>query len=335
MEFYNSNAAASIRESIFYLTEEGSSDEKEQIIKRATVSGQVTLCTRSFGRGTDFVCYDQTVATNGGTHVIQTFLSEQFSEETQIKGRTARQGDQGSYSMILLDHDLEKFHIQRKNIEDIREGRGFAFQMFDALTNSLKITKTYHTIYELLHDKRIDLFKTQYVANMEYVKQAKERHKTARDFLSSLHSGDIDSIRKFLVKENKGVENISKSRTVCLMDATGSMIHLLHKCKTTVDIMFERVSKILEEHQISSDSFQIQFVVYRNYNSSHEKILQSSSWETKPQNLRTFVSTIEVEGGWANEAIEIGLWHANQENEKENITQVILIGDAPPNTRDE
>ncbi|CAF4780533.1 unnamed protein product, partial [Rotaria sp. Silwood1] len=35
------------------------------------------------------------------------------------------------------------------------------------------------------------------------------------------------------------------------------------------------------------------------------------------------------------EAIEIGLWHANQENERENITQVILIGDAPPNTKDE
>ncbi|CAF1573592.1 unnamed protein product [Didymodactylos carnosus] len=47
------------------------------------------------------------------------------------------------------------------------------------------------------------------------------------------------------------------------------------------------------------------------------------------------MNKIEVEGGWGNEAIEIGLWHANRENERENITQVILIGDAPPNTKNE
>jgi hypothetical protein len=47
------------------------------------------------------------------------------------------------------------------------------------------------------------------------------------------------------------------------------------------------------------------------------------------------MNTIEVEGGWNNEAIEIALWHANKENAKENITQVILIGDPPPNTKHE
>jgi len=34
-------------------------------------------------------------------HVIQTFLSEELSEEIQIKGRAARQGQDGSYSMVL------------------------------------------------------------------------------------------------------------------------------------------------------------------------------------------------------------------------------------------
>ncbi|CAF4678093.1 unnamed protein product [Rotaria sp. Silwood2] len=99
--------------------------------------------------------------------------------------------------------------------------------------------------------------------------------------------------------------------------------------------MFERASKILQEHNISSNSFQIQFAVYRNYNSKEDKILQSSPWETKPDNLRAFMNTIEVEGGLDNEAVEIGLWHTNQENIRETITQVILIGDAPPNTRNE
>ncbi|CAF3712910.1 unnamed protein product [Rotaria sp. Silwood1] len=171
--------------------------------------------------------------------------------------------------------------------------------------------------------------------NTKYVEHAREKHKIAKKFLSNLISGKIDSVKTFLIEENKGVEGSYTSRTVCLMDATGSMYYLLHKCKNTVDIMFERASAILKEQNIKSDSFQLQFVVYRNYNSKEDKILQSSPWETKPDNLRAFMNTIEVEGGWNNEAIEIGLWHANQENERENITQVILIGDAPPNTKDE
>ncbi|CAF4699576.1 unnamed protein product, partial [Rotaria sp. Silwood2] len=88
-------------------------------------------------------------------------------------------------------------------------------------------------------------------------------------FLLSLHFGDINAIKIFLVEENKEAEGISHSRTVCIMDATCSMFHLLHKY-----------------HEINSNSFQIQFFVYRNYNSREDKILQSPSWETKPHNLR-------------------------------------------------
>ena len=335
LEFYNSNALAPIKQSVVYLAEEASLQERENLIKRATVSGQITLFTRTFGRGTDFICRDQVVATNGGTHVIQTFLSEELSEEKQIKGRTARQGDQGSYSMILLDSDLEKFQIRRENIEDIKSGRGVATRIANAITDALHLTRTYNTIYELLDGKRTDLFKTQYAENMKYVQQAKRNHQLAQQFLSSLERSDISSIRDFLVRENKGTELISCSRTICLMDATCSMSHLLHKCKNTVDTMFERVSKILKDHQINSDSFQVQFVVYRNYNSKEDKILQSSPWETKSHNLRAFMNKIEVDGGWGNEAIEIGLWYANKEHERENINQVILIGDAPPNTQEE
>jgi hypothetical protein len=37
--------------------------------------------TKCFGRGTDFIARDDIVAANGGVHVIQTFLSEELSEE--------------------------------------------------------------------------------------------------------------------------------------------------------------------------------------------------------------------------------------------------------------
>ncbi len=66
----------------------------------------ITLLTRSFGRGTDFICRDDTVITNGGVVVIQTFLSMQISEQAQIKGRTARQSNPGSYYLYINKQDL-------------------------------------------------------------------------------------------------------------------------------------------------------------------------------------------------------------------------------------
>ncbi len=83
------------------------------------------------GRGTDFVCHDETVINNGGIHVIQTFLSEELSEEVQIKGRSARQGDPGSYAMILLDHSLEKFLITLEDLENVRKGKPLYVRIWD------------------------------------------------------------------------------------------------------------------------------------------------------------------------------------------------------------
>ena len=157
IEFYKSDALASIKDSVLYLTEEASFEEKEHLIQRATSSDQITLFTRMFGRGTDFICHEKSVTMSGGTHVIQTFLSEEVSEEKQIKGRTARQGEQGSYSMILLDQDLEKFHITIDYINNMRK-----------------------TLYNLLHDKRIDLFHSHYEENRKYVELAKEKHQYSK-----------------------------------------------------------------------------------------------------------------------------------------------------------
>ncbi|CAL6101132.1 Conserved_hypothetical protein [Hexamita inflata] len=68
----------------------------------------VTFITKvqQFGKGTDFICYDKQIDNNGGIHVIQTFVSDELSGERQIQGRTARQGNKGSYSLILLDSEL-------------------------------------------------------------------------------------------------------------------------------------------------------------------------------------------------------------------------------------
>ncbi|CAF3125798.1 unnamed protein product [Rotaria sp. Silwood2] len=324
-EFYNSTVLDSLKQSVIYITEEMSFVEQEILIKRPIVSGQIILLTKTFGRGTDFICYDEMLTENGGIHVIQTFISEDILEEIQIQGRTARQGNHGSYSIILRIRDLEKFHIKNIDIENFKNAK----EILSQISDMVRISKTYHTIYEFLYERRNNLLKIKYDINKEYIYYAKEKHYIAKKFLSNLISGNIDFVKDFLFHENKGVEGSYISRTICLIDASSSMYCLLHKCKKTVDIMLERISEILKCFNLTSDLFQIQFVVYRNYNHKEDEILKISPWETKSDNLRVFMNSIEIDKDGGNKAIEIGLCHANQEN----ITQVILIGNTPPNTQ--
>ncbi|ETO12035.1 hypothetical protein RFI_25340 [Reticulomyxa filosa] len=292
VEFYESMHFVTYKDNAVVMTEDNSFEEKESLIKRATTSGQVGLFTKSFGRGTDFVCRDQIVASNGGAHVIQTFLSEELSEEVQIKGRTARQGGSGSYSMVLCEKALERFLINEPDVNNARSTGNF---------------------YPMLHQKRNDFFKTQYAENKKKTMYPRSR--------------------KCYVRETIGAEIRQLSRTVVLMDATGSMSHLLQKVKTTVGTMFSRIAQILEDKGASSNGFEMQFVVYRNYNAPEDMILQVSPWEVKPDNLRNFMEMIESDYGMGNEAIEVGLAYVNRESSKLPVSQIILIGDSPANTQ--
>uniref|UniRef100_A0A1Q3F2P3 SecA family profile domain-containing protein n=1 Tax=Culex tarsalis TaxID=7177 RepID=A0A1Q3F2P3_CULTA len=88
------------------LTENTDEDKQEHLISEAGVAKTVTLATRGMGRGVD---YKSSVAVekNGGVHVIQSFFSLDVKEETQIRGRTARKDNRGSYELIVFDDHLE------------------------------------------------------------------------------------------------------------------------------------------------------------------------------------------------------------------------------------
>lgn len=322
-EFYSSSYIASIKHFVSYITEETSLEDKASLIQKATMPGRVILLTKEYGRGVDFVCHSQLVLNSGGVHVIQTFLSESLSEQTQIMGRTARQGADGSYSMVLLDQSLEKF-------------LGTTFE------EDIKTMYSTACIYKTLDVKRNEFFAMTYSTIGDDVDKCRIVHNQSNKFILALYgymgsSEDLKVIQGFLNKVNFSNvdEGIVTSRTICLMDATGSMSNLLLKTKTTVAEMFELASKFLEDKGIPV-SLQMQFAVYRNYSNKEEELLQVSSWETKAENLRAFMNRISVSGGLGNEAIEVGLWHAVQESEKpEGISQVILIGDMPANTEKE
>ncbi|CAF3875202.1 unnamed protein product [Rotaria sp. Silwood1] len=152
--------------------------------------------------------------------------------------------------------------------------------------------------------------------------------------MRDLNQGNIVAVKEFLKNQNQGANLVTaSSRTVLLMDATGSMSSLLSAAKETVCTMFERASAILEEKGLPNDAFQMQFAIYRNYNSREDEILQVSPWSTKGSGLRAFMDAIGPKGGWGAEAIEIGFWYTAKESETQGgIAQVILIGDAPANT---
>ena len=90
----------------------------------ATFPQKITLLTRKYGRGVDFLSSSKDVASNGGVLLIQTFYSSTLSEEAQIKGRVARQGEPGSFRLILCaEHVQKKFGISviqlpRKELEE-------------------------------------------------------------------------------------------------------------------------------------------------------------------------------------------------------------------------
>jgi len=319
--FHNHPAFLSLQECSGILTEAMASRPgvKESFVKDATQSGRVSLLTRSFGRGTDFKVSNPTVKVAGGVHVIQTFLSLTDSEETQIRGRTARQANEGSYGLFLLDAELEQFGITADMIQTARDAGHF---------------------YDMLKQHRNQAFIRKYEARKDDVASAHAEHVHSQRFLRQLRACDRINVKRFLAHRNVGASMV-KSRTLVLIDATYSMDTLLEKAKTTVFQTFTRAAEILKQNRLDPTSFEIMIAVYRNYNVSWPLVLQSCGWESDPSNLRTFLDTISVDGGWGNEAIELGFAHAKNEIERAiqmnapRVSQVVLIGDAPPNTRDD
>lgn len=81
-----------------------------EIVARAGEPGQITVATNMAGRGTD-IRLAAGVADKGGLHVIGTEYHQARRIDRQLHGRCARQGDPGSYEMIVsLEDELVEAH---------------------------------------------------------------------------------------------------------------------------------------------------------------------------------------------------------------------------------
>ncbi|UJR19037.1 hypothetical protein I4U23_022168 [Adineta vaga] len=316
MRFYYSSELSPIKSTVQIITEEVAVKDRELYIKRAATVGKVTLLSRIFGRGTDFICDNQKILDKGGIHVLQTFFSQELAEEYQIMGRGARQGDKGSYSMILLDKNLEQFL-----------GSNWKNELHS-------ISPSSH--YETINRARNVLYENKCSAKHLSVEQYKHGHRASKQFLNSLYKGNMEDIKKFLTKQNLGQCIVANpSRTIVLIAATLSLSPLLSFMKDIIHTLFDHVSDILAEKRLPSSLIQMQFCFYRNYKFRENQILQVSPWRTRPFDLRVFLNTINIEGENCDETMEIALEHVvNESKTKDSVSQVILIGDTPPNTKE-
>ena len=127
-----------------------------------------------------------------------------------------------------------------------------------------------------------------------------------------------------------------KTKTLLMVDATGSMYALLTQVKEKMKIMLERIGQILKEHGYEPEQSLMKISFYRNYSNDKDEIYGSSEWRYKGTDLISYLNTFSVAGGQGNEAVEIGLCKAIDDiKDEEGLSQIILIGDAGCNTPDD
>lgn len=81
-------------------------EREAEIVAQAGQSGQVTISTNMAGRGTD-IRLGEGVAELGGLHILGTERHESRRIDNQLRGRSGRQGDNGSSRFYLsLEDDL-------------------------------------------------------------------------------------------------------------------------------------------------------------------------------------------------------------------------------------
>jgi len=108
-------------------------EEREaEIVAMAGERGRVTVATNMAGRGTD-VRLGLGVRELGGMHVIVTEMHEAARVDRQLVGRSGRQGDPGSFRMMLsLEDELLREGLGQKKAERLR--RRFARTDADGAT---------------------------------------------------------------------------------------------------------------------------------------------------------------------------------------------------------
>jgi len=285
-------------------------------VRDATRSGAITIMNRSIGRGTDFSCHDAYVFRRGGVLVIQTFLSLEKSEETQIKGRTARQGQPGRYRLVLRSDQLEEVGVAAIVVSEMKQ-------------SGVK--------YNVLDEARNELFRQRYKSNRERALSSNEEHSESVAFLEHLRDAKLEEVMAYLHESNRGyVPHAKAARVLILLQACSAMFIDVQTAKNTVYETFRRLKTILKEHYISENAFKVQYAVYRNYKVPHSKdLLDASGWHSEATSLEKWLARVRCYSGIQDGAVEVALKLANDcAIQIAGLESVVLMSAAPPNPTD-
>lgn len=223
-------------------------------------------------------------------------------------GRTARQGKKGTYSMVLLEAEvIEKFGLSEREL----------------------MGKSSQELYRLLADARQRSRAPENTATEERLQIATDRDKLTHDFMDALLAGDARASDMFkelytLLHGTKSRSILKRSRMICLSDATGSMGVIWNSTKQFIKEMLYRIK------QIGGENLELMWMAYRDYDVPR-LLLEKPKWTSDPNQLQSFVDSIVCTGGGDfEEAIEYAFMGVRKEHEKNAVTRVVLIGDAPP-----
>ena len=217
--------------------------------------------------------------------------------------------------MVLLAQQLERYGILMPQVTSLMQGAGHP--------------------YNVIHAARNAFFLRQYPETVKFVGRIRDDHRDAATMLAALRNGDNPKlVHDYLLRSNtcRGAIDQPGCRTLVLLDATGSMADLISLAKQTVGEMFKRAFAVLGP---KAAGVSMQLGVYRNFNAPDDLRLETTDWESSSEPLFNFLKNVVASYGWGREAVELGVYHAVQQHLVEPISQVIIIGDAPPNTRAE
>lgn len=146
----------------------------------------------------------------GGTHVIQAFFSDDISQEIQIQGRTARQGNQGTFSLILAESEIVTLGLDPRMLEGMQP----------------------KPCYDLLDEQRKHNQAQRSQEMKDNLQQANALDKCSRALLDALLQGHCPSATDKLLDLDKQIrqQHTTKSdassgyHVVACYDESGSML---------------------------------------------------------------------------------------------------------------
>ena len=294
------------------LTPDLSAQEKKTRILKAADKNMITFATEEYGRGIDYKVVHKQLEVKG-MHVELTYWPETLAEEIQIKGRTARQGQKGSFHIILNENEIkDQCNVSSEQIKQYQDNGN---------------------VYEWLNKIRDAVFAKQYDEATNYVKELKPIHKQSQQLAKSLRRKNIPVAKEKLLLFNKGANVQSAAKLSILIDSTGSMTSCLNQCKIVIQKTIPQLVSFLRKNGIDTESFEMQVIAYRNYNAPSDEILEYCSFTSNENDLTNFVHSLTPDYGWSEEAIEIAFKQLNHQEKKPNI--IMLMADAPAHSKED